>query len=350
MLMLPIVDADKHNFGQMVKPTERASSLWYQKPRPVYWEELFFGKNSPLKTFFSGIGQNGKQSLEKYIFNLEIEVQSDWAGYSKAVPRLSNLKITDEHFYSFGVLLGYSFLFGIRDLHKFNLILTESHLQVIDAEVVMTNLLLPNETVLLPFKDVAFNLCGISLICESLESLTPQDRWLIFAGYFDVFASAFQKQSEICETIQESSRNSPIRVIVRNTREYTKHISGESRITDLMLEEEAQIARGDIPYFFKKLGDENLFWISSKNGESQVVNNLGVFKSDVARHASSAVNLVGTQDLVEKKMVQGAFLIQKKLFDKEKYEFLWNQKSLVLDSSACINGFTDRKFFKKTNS
>ncbi|HEY8269852.1 MAG TPA: DUF4135 domain-containing protein [Pseudobdellovibrionaceae bacterium] len=337
------IDADKHNFGQLVKPMERASSLYFRKPRPVFWEHLFFGKESPLESVFSEIGENGQVSLASLLFNLEIDVESEWLGYSKEIPR-SNESVTDQHFYSFGVLLAYAYLFGIRDLHKFNLIKTKTHLQVIDAEVVLTNLILPNESVLLPFKDVPFNVCGLNLLVDSLVATISSQKQLIFAGYFDLFAVAFCKQRALLESLSVAASTAPIRIIIRNTKVYSNHLNGSSKILDLLSEEQAQLERGDIPYFFKRLGDNQLYWISSTDGNTSSVQSTDSFTTDVDRHAQQPSLLIGSPEVVEKKMAQGALFLQRKLGSSDSYEFSWNDGKLTLSPGEFKNTFTGSQF------
>ena len=347
--MLASLDSDKHNFGQTVRLMERASGLWFRKPRPVFWEYLFFGKTSPLKKYFSEPNATGR-SLDKYLFNLEVEIEAEWIGHSRGVPRAQDVSVSEEHFYAFGVLLGYSFLFGIRDLHRHNLILTPTHMQVIDAEVVLTNLTLPHETVLLPFKDIGFETCGASLIANSIREISQAQRRELFRGYFDLFAVAFKNHTEILQELKSVVDATPVRVILRNTREYTKHLNGHSLIKDLLNEERVQLARGDIPYFFKRLGKRDLFWISSEDGAALPVDGLGVFQADIDRHALLPETLLRNKDIIEKKMVQGAFLLQKLLVDDTEYEFQWNHKPIRFNLSGLTNESTGRQFLKASPS
>jgi len=337
------LDADKHNFGQLVKPMERASFLFFRKPRPVFWEHLFFGQGSPLESLFSEMGENAPFDLASFLFNLVVEIESEWLGYSKEI-KTADVPVTEQHFYSFGVLLGYTYAFGIRDLHKFNLIKTKSHLQVIDAEVVLTNLILPNETILLPFKDVPFEDCGASLLIDSLEQLSTEQRRLIFAGYFDLFAVIFKKQKALVDCLTTIQCQAPIRILVRNTRIYSNHLNGKSKIQDLLEEEQLQLERGDVPYFFKRLSDDRLYWISSENRNAASVKSLESFKSDVDRHAQPVSILLGTPEAVEKKMAQGALFLQRKLGISEAYEFSWNGGKLILSSGEFKNAFTGTQF------
>ena len=343
------LDADKHNFGQLVRPMERASLLFFRKPRPVYWEHLFFGKGSPLEPIFSKIGENRKVDLASLLFNLEIDMENEWLGYSKEILR-SDDPATGQHFYSFGVLLAYAYLFGIRDLHKFNLIKTKTHLQVIDAEVVLTNLILPNESVLLPFKDVPFEVCGLNLLTDSLDDLTPSQRQSMFAGYFDLFALAFCRQKLLLEALDNAASIAPIRVIIRNTKVYTGHLNGNSRIPDLLSEEQIQIERGDVPYFFKRIGDQQLHWISSASGSTSSVQSTESFKVDVDRHAQTPSVLIGSPDTIEKKMAQGALFLQRKFGSSDSCEFSWNGKKLLLEPSELKNEFTGSYFSSRKKS
>jgi hypothetical protein len=345
--MQKIIDADKHNFGQFVKPTERASGVWYCKPRPLFWEHLLFGKDSPLAVCFSDRGENGDAAPGTYLFNLDVEVKNDWLGFAKEVKQVSIHSPTLQHFYAFGVLLAYAYALGVRDLHKNNLILTETHLQVIDAEIVLTDLILPNETVLLPFKDIAFDRCGANSLAQSLSDFSTNDRRQIFAGYFDVFAILHRRQKEIQTTLENATLTAPIRVIVRNTRVYKRHQDGTTQIHGLLAEERVQLERGDIPYFFKKCDDGNLYWLSSANGAESIVSSFGEFGPDIARHAQIPAKLVGAPTTIERKMIQGAFLLQKLLVDSAAYDFAWNGKRLLLNADGCENQFTGQTFRKK---
>ena len=189
-------------------------------------------------------------------------IESSWLGFSKEVKAGQNLVLGADHFYSFGVLLAYSFAFGIRDLHNQNLVVTESHIQAIDAEVVLTDLILPNESVLLPYKDIEFNTCGANTLRGSIGGFSNDDRRNVFAGYVDTFAAIFKSHAQLCATFDAIDLTAPIRVIVRNTKNYKSHLNRTVPIQDLLSEEVVQLDRGDVPYFFKKLGDERLFYLS----------------------------------------------------------------------------------------
>lgn len=274
--------ADKHNFGQQVEKVQRGSDTWYRKPRTVYWEWLFFGSTSPLKTLFNEKGENGTRPLADYFFNLDIEVEGTWSGYAKEVVA-ENQTLTPEHFYAFGALIAYSYIFGIRDLHKQNLIMTKTHLQAVDAEVVFTALTLPHETLLLPFKTVGYEFAGIGALVSSKEHLTHEQIQKIVLGYWDLFSVVSNKKTELDETLTELdfSKN-PIRVIVRNTSEYRNLLSDLT--ANALPSEVEQLNRGDVPFYFKFVADNRLYWFSER-AVIQIEDGLGVFKKDIDRHA-----------------------------------------------------------------
>ena len=344
---MQVIDADKHNFGQLVKPMERASDCWFLKPRSVYWEHLFFGKKSPIASHFSRAGENGNTPLNQYLFNLDVEIEQDWLGLSKEIVHESHQIPTHEHFYAFGVLLAYAFSFGIRDLHRNNLVLTKTHLQAIDAEVVLANISLPNETILLPFKETLFDMCGLSRIAPSISEVSSESRHQVFSGYFDLFATLHCEHEAILASMNREKLTAPIRVIVRNTREYRNHLSGEKRIQNLMPEEIAQLEHGDIPYFFKRISDERLFYISSSQYAESMTQSLNELESDVARHAKHPRVLIGDANMIERKMAQGAFLLQKHLSDFSSHDFIWNKASLLLTSEGLEIKSTGKTFRKQ---
>ena len=273
--------ADKHNFGQKVEKVQRGSDTWYRKPRTVYWEWLFFGKTSPLKNLFCDKGEHGSRQLADYLFNLDVEIETSWSGFSKDVA-VEDRPATLEHFYAFGVLVAYCYIFGIRDLHKQNLIITRTHLQAVDVEVVFTAITLPHETLLLPFKNIGYEFAGIGALTNSKEDLTQVQIEQIIFGYWDLFRMASEKKLGIDKALATLNFSQmPMRVIVRNTSEYKDLL--ERKPDNILKSETEQMRRGDIPYFFKFVSDPNLYWLKEKD-HIQAEELLGVFQKDIDRH------------------------------------------------------------------
>lgn len=338
-------EADKHNFGQRVERIQRASDTWlYRKPRSVLWEQLFFGTDSPLRALFDEAGENGSVSLAELLFNLRVEVAGDWLGFSEEVTG-STKPITEAHFYSFGALMGYCFLFGVRDLHRENVVVTDSHLQVVDAEVVLVDLLLPHETAMLPFKDVPFEFSAGSLLAPSLDAITEAQAERLIAGYVDLFGRATQRRLEITRALEGiADTTAPVRVILRNTGAYRQILNGTIAPADLLPEERAQLERGDVPYFFKRIGGADLLWVSGLEAEIASVRAVGHFQPDVNRHAVPPLSLLASPELIEAKMVRGAFLLQKLLQAHQPMEFRWNGGALRMDADSLVNTVTGRTF------
>lgn len=304
-------EADRHNFNQCVERISRASGFWYRKPRSTFWEHLFFGKNSPLLPLFNSIGSNGTRPLSDYLFHLNVEIDHPWLGYSQEIRSDSN-NINLEHFYSFGVLLGYCYLFGIRDLHKYNLVVKENHLQVIDAEVVLTNLILPNETLLFPFKEIPFTSSAASLIMSALNSCTQVQYQKILCGYFDIATVIIDKLDPICSIFEDKSISShPIRVILKNTQHYRDFLNGLKKDDGFFNEEIIQMKRGDIPYFFKYVGQKNLYYCSTKSSIQSVKTVPSSLLKDINRHSSTLPVLLPSTTEAIKKVATGALWLLK---------------------------------------
>mgnify|MGYP000870816767 CR=1 FL=1 len=311
------IDADRHNFGVRVEKVERACGTWFRKPRTTHWEWLFFGKESPLRPHFAVIGANGTL-LSDYIFNLDVEQNELWLGHSRNVPDEDGPLIS--HFYSFGILLAYTYVFGIRDLHCGNLVVTPTHLQVVDVEVVLAHLVLPHETVLLPFKQVTWQRAGVRKLISSPEQISATQAKALLSGYLDLFTLVMEKRDDILSALNASiDLRNPVRVLLRNTVEYIPE-SGATMKYGLLPEEVQQLNRGDVPYFFKMIGAPDLLWIQSPNQYAKV-ESLSAFESDVVRHALQPDILLSEKLVSPLRMAQGLFLILQKFNLKDTFSF-----------------------------
>ncbi|MBL7542833.1 MAG: DUF4135 domain-containing protein [Bdellovibrionaceae bacterium] len=309
--MIQLIDADRHNFRKCVQRVERASGHFYLKPRSIYWEHLFFGNKSPLIPIFDLVGRNGDKSLASFIFNLEIEQENNWLGYSREVSR-AEVSISPDHFYSFGVLLGYCYLFGIRDLHKNNVVLRKNHFQVIDAEVVLTDLILPNETLLLPFREIPFESSAASLLCSDLKGLDEKQIHSLFSGYFDMATAILDNLEDIMTVFNKEDLSvHSLRVILKNTKEYRDFLSGTGKLENFIPEELTQLDRGDIPYFFKFAGKDELLYLSAPESSEVVSTPTEDLKRDIKRHGKPAAQLLGSSPDLIKKIATGALYMRR---------------------------------------
>lgn len=280
--------ADLHNFGQSVQRIGRGSESFFQKPRPIFWEWLFFGRNSPLSEFFGHSKLNGF-SPRNAIFNLDTDMGPDFSGRSREVVGIAEGTLSETHAYSLGTLLAYCYIFGIRDLHRHNLVKTATHIQVVDAEVVLSKLLLPHETLLLPFKEVGPGECGASVILDVLAGVDVGSIKLLFAGYLDVFNSVMLHRENILGVLQsqgEQSGRIPIRHILRDTFHYRAWPTKTPPIP-FFESEIQQLRRGDIPYYFKFLNQSEVFEFTDSAGSFAPVSLPDEFLRGAAREATN---------------------------------------------------------------
>jgi Domain of unknown function (DUF4135) len=321
-------EADFHNFGQSVQKIGRGSEMIFQKPRPIYWEWLFFGKNSPLSFFFHHSTFSARPA--QTIFNLEVEMGDDFKGESKEI-RASNTPSTPEHFYSLGVLLSYCYVFGIRDLHRNNVVKTDSHLQVIDAEVVLARLLLPHETLLLPF-------------------ITAGQVEMVLRGYYDVFSCVTLHLAKIRQVFDEQEdrfKKIPIRHILRDTIHYRSVLQNPPQIP-LFESEVEQLGRGDIPYFFKFVGEPGVHAYIDRHGNYSRVTLPPIFEKGAAREASLPFDLISPKR-IDSLMPTGFLYVAKILSASNECSISNSDFSVQLRGNEISASIAGKSFSSGTN-
>lgn len=301
-----VVKGDLHNFGQAVRRvTLPDGSFWFQKPRPIYWEWLFFGKTSPLAEFFKH---------RESIFGLTIEFENElfW-GRSKEIVESKRELPTDKQLFGFGYLLGYAYAFGIQDLFSENVIRTENGLQVIDAEVVLSKFVLPQESFLLPFRGCAFERSALSHLLSSETEVTQLVFGKIVDGFCEVLSEFNQKGPRIIEalSIELDIKKVPVRVLLRDTRSYCNWRDATPD-KSWLAEELQQLERGDVPYFFKYVGSTELHCFS-ENQTLMLVTINDVFEK--------GVDLIGTSphELLDVSRIRNALFPNGVLFLLKKY-------------------------------
>lgn len=343
---------DPHNFGQRVTATNRASGTYFQKPRPVYWEWLFFGATSPLKKCFDTQGERGTKVSEN-LFNLDVQIKTLTSGESRSVEAANLPYATARHAYSLGVLLAYTYIFGIRDLHRHNLVMTPTHLQVIDAEIVFARLLLPYETLLLPFKEISASEAGVGHLLVDAESkmISSEAARSMLEGYCDTFSCTIQARSLLLaefETRRDELCKIPIRHILRDTVNY-RRTSSKSQATPFCEAELAQMARGDIPYFFKFIGDPELLEYSDAVGTPQQVRVPDAFIRAVNREAVEPTELLSLARL-ESNFPTGLLFLAKHQLVSEGTTKLRLNGALLEITPDTVSATLDRGVFQATRT
>ncbi|MGE3760512.1 MAG: hypothetical protein AB7H97_22290, partial [Pseudobdellovibrionaceae bacterium] len=194
---------------------------------------------------------------------------------------------------------------------------------------------------------VPFESCGLSWLVPSIQRLTPDDFFSLAAGYVDIFSHVETNLSRIKAEIHENIKcPHPIRVILRNTAEYRQIITERTTRLDLLNQERVQLLRGDIPYFFKKVGDQSLYFISSSDNSTQNVPKLGKFQRDVDRHVSQSDVLLDSALNLERRMAQGLFFINKDLNGNRSFK----SRIVSVDSNRIEVNHSSRVYLASSHS
>lgn len=299
---------DFHNFTQAVRRISAPDgSEYFEKPRTLFWEWLFFGFDSPLKRYFKGMDQS--------IFNLKIKFNSEGlTGNVENVFSDESFSLNKENLKGFGFLLGYSYVFGLQDLHRENILVTKNGLQVIDVETVFAKFVLPNETLLLPFKDTTFEKSGLGVLLNSIATITPQIVFPLLEGFVSSLTLTEINLEQIHIDIKTAmgDQRIPIRIILRDTNKY-RHWKTFNFDQPLFDEELEQLKRGDIPYFFKYAGIDDLFYYTHSDGRYASVALSPYFKEKIIRIGVEPQTLLTSCRIKSELFPNGTLVLLKKL-------------------------------------
>jgi hypothetical protein len=289
---------DTHNFGRRVEGLgDRV-----RKPRTIVWEQLLLDRNSLLRRALGALaGRNGlAEGAFDFVPSLAFAPFED--GVGGEVERIAlapvgaldeagraeldeeqraeldeeqRAELDEEQRAELAALAGrafalYSWL-GLADLHWENLVLgRDPHGTLVfgplDVELVLDDLARPTETKLLPDADPEY-----AALCRHAAGARRLLRWLgkpvapnylatMLANYDATLGALGGASESIAQAIASSPgvRNAPIRVLLRATSEYAQAHRG--RLWPPLLEaERVQLARGDVPYFFRTLESKGLF-------------------------------------------------------------------------------------------
>ena len=258
---------DSHNFGRRVSLRRGRVA----KPRALLWEWALLGNDSPVRTLLAQIAEReGVADLFSFLPTLrffpgregltvggEVErVALEPWGFRSAVRRLELAAVVGRS------LALWSWL-GVSDLHWENLVLgvdrqNRTVFGPLDIEMIFAVLSLPTETKLLPDPDPEYaQICrhasGVRRVLPYLGKPVEAEHVLAMASeYRRVLALLERHASSIAKVFSAlpGLKKTPIRVCLRGTDEYVRARS-EPLWPPLLPAEEEQMARGDIPYFFR---------------------------------------------------------------------------------------------------
>ncbi|HVY45824.1 MAG TPA: hypothetical protein VHB21_08095 [Minicystis sp.] len=262
---------DSHNFGRRVE--QRGGRV--VKPRALLWEWLVLAGDSPLRRLLEeAAARDGFVGPDAFAFLPSLAFQTPThprlGGEVEAVKlaRLEVASIEERRALAetVGRMIALFGWLGVSDLHWENLVLGRNGrgdvvFAPLDVEMILADLSLPTETKLLPDADpevaaICRHACGVRRVLPFLgKPIDPDDvvamagAYLATLGLLDrhapEIADVFSRLPGLCET--------PIRVCLRGTDEYVR--ARTRPVWPPLLDAEAeQLARGDIPYFFRLYG------------------------------------------------------------------------------------------------
>ena len=266
---------DSHNFGRRVSLHGKRVA----KPRALLWEWLVSCGESPLRGLLRGLGQKDGLGPDAFAFlpslrfyparerpfrEVEAVVLEPLRTRSQQ-SRRALAEITGR------ALALFSWL-GVTDLHWENLVLgSDARGNVVfgplDVEMILSDLSLPTETKLLPDADPEYaalcqHACGVRRVLPYLgKPVAPGDLVAMLAAYHGVLALLDRHTRAIARVFAElpELESTPIRVCLRSTEEYV-HARSTPLWPPLLDAEAEQLARGDIPYFFRLYGQKRILY------------------------------------------------------------------------------------------
>ena len=265
---------DSHNFGRRVS----LSGGRVHKPRTLVWEQLLLGAESPLRRLLDEAADKDGLGPDAFGFLLRLAFFPSPSGPGGEVERaelepLPEALSTDERRTLAGIvgrsLALWSWL-GVADLHWENLVLGLDKrgrmiFAPLDIEMILADLSLPTETKLLPdadpeYAEICRHACGVRRVLPYLgKPVSAPDLVAIAAAYARTLAFLGRHAARIADvfTSLPGLRETPIRVCLRGTDEYVRART-EPLWPPLLEGESEQLARGDIPYFFRLYGKQGI--------------------------------------------------------------------------------------------
>jgi hypothetical protein len=271
----PLHLGDSHNFGRCVS----LSADRVHKPRAIVWEWLVLGADSPLRPVLAEAAEREGLGREAFAFLPELQFFPSAGQSGGEVERvaLSPLPpLSREGRRGLARIVGRSLaLFswlGVSDLHWENLVLGVGEggrvvFAPLDIEMILADLARPTETKLLPDADPEYaaicrHACGARRVLPHLGKPIGAEDLLAMAGAYAGTLTVLDRHAgRIADVFARlpDLRETPIRVCLRGTGEYVR--AGSEPLWPPLLEaEEEQLARGDIPYFFRLYGQRGIHY------------------------------------------------------------------------------------------
>ena len=277
--MIPRLLGDSHNFGRRV--SLRGNAI--VKPRPVLWEWLLLHGKSPLRRGLAAAAQYDGLGRDAFDFlpSLAFAGKSGRAGGRverielEPLGRLSSKERVELARVAGRMLALFSWL-GVADLHWENLVLGRDRrarilLAPLDVEMILDDFESPAETKLIPDADPEYaalnrHAAGLRRVLPYLGKPLAGPLLVTLAGaYRRTLALLDAHAADIAAVFDGMPRfrDTPIRVCLRGTDEYVRARSVPPW-PPLLDAEATQLARGDIPYFFRLYGERGIRYYAER--------------------------------------------------------------------------------------
>jgi len=273
----PTPAGDSHNFGRHVTIAEAE----VHKPRTLLWEWLVLGEGSPLRACLRALAEEDLGDGETFGFLPELRFSAPHARAGGTVERLALAPLgalsAAERRELAGIVGRATALFawlGLADLHWENMAIGRGAggrlvFAPLDVEIVFDDLALPTATKLLPEADPEYgavnrHACGARRVLPFLgKPVDVGDLVAMVDAYHGMLGLLGRHGARIAAVLAQvpGVEHAPIRVLLRGTGDYVRARSAPVW-PPLLAAESEQLARGDIPYFFRLYGRAGIHYFT----------------------------------------------------------------------------------------
>jgi hypothetical protein len=271
---------DSHNFGRRVVLRDGR----VEKPRTLLWEWLLLAAESPLRRLLDDAAAREGLGPEAFGFLPDLAFYPSETGALGAVEQIRLAPLpepTRESRRALATIVGRSIALhswlGVTDLHWENLVLgLDDDGRVVfaplDVEMILGDYSLPTETKLLPDADPEYaaicrHAAGVRRVLPYLgKPVSAADLLAMASAYRATLLFLDRHASAIAKVFAElpGLREAPIRVCLRGTGDYL--LSRTEALWPPLLDAEIeQLARGDIPYFFRLYDKKGIHYFSERS-------------------------------------------------------------------------------------
>jgi hypothetical protein len=256
---------DRHNFD---KTTYLRSDGKVIKQRNTSWERAFLSAHSPLRQQIDSICRGA--GVHAPLPDLSYSAAEEGGSIVDFLHLNSAGILQAKDIESIGVLLAIAVCFGWSDISAENMVLGRKNDVLVFSPVDLESVLMPTgrlaDTMLTHASDLCDSNVGLNVIRAQLRSLSDSNTPAIIIGAFSsILSLLYQHRYELSLLVNKQIQE-PIRLKLRPSDFYRNILSSSKpaiQNKDLIEEEIRQLNRGEIPYFFTRAGQEQLFWFDT---------------------------------------------------------------------------------------